>query len=37
MAFRVYPSWENNLNQTATKTQEWQVQYFIDLSSTDIF
>jgi len=32
MAFRVYPSWENNLNKTATKTQLWQKAFFIDLS-----
>jgi len=32
MAFRVYPSWENNLNRTATKTQLWQNAFFIDLS-----
>ena len=33
MAIRVYPSWEADLNQTATKTQTWQCQYFVDLSS----
>ncbi|CCF29473.1 MepB family protein [Leuconostoc citreum] len=32
MAFRVYPSWENNLNKTATKTKLWQKAFFIDLS-----
>ncbi|MGO0154348.1 MepB family protein [Leuconostoc mesenteroides] len=32
MAFRVYPSWENDLNNTAVKTQSWQTPYFIDLS-----
>jgi hypothetical protein len=32
MAFRVYPSWENNLNNTAVKTQSWQAPYFVDLS-----
>lgn len=33
MAFRVYPIWETNLNSTATKTQQWQQPYFIDLST----
>lgn len=32
MAFRVYPSWENDLNNTAVKTQSWQIPYFVDLS-----
>lgn len=32
MAFRVYPSWVTNLNATATKTQLWQSDYFIDIS-----
>ncbi|MEQ5994228.1 MepB family protein [Staphylococcus saccharolyticus] len=32
MAFRVYPSWEKNLNNTARKTQKWQTQYFPALS-----
>lgn len=32
MAFRVYPSWENDLNNTAVKTQSWQTPYFVDLS-----
>lgn len=32
MAIRVYPSWETNLNSTASKTQKWQTPYFIDLS-----
>lgn len=32
MAIRVYPSWEKDLNSTATRTQNWQVKYFIDLS-----
>ncbi|MCD8919258.1 MepB family protein [Staphylococcus gallinarum] len=32
MAFRVYPSWEENLNTSATKTQKWQSPYFIDLT-----
>ena len=33
MAMRIYPSWEYNLNQTAFKTQKWQLNYFIDLTS----
>lgn len=32
MALRVYPIWENELNQTAKKAQKWQTDYFIDLS-----
>ena len=28
MGFRVYPSWEINLNTTAAKTQKWQLNYF---------
>ena len=32
MAMRVYPPWEDNLNKTATQTQKWQKEYFIDLS-----
>ncbi|RIM96461.1 MepB family protein, partial [Staphylococcus shinii] len=32
MAMRIYPSWEYNLNQTAFKTQKWQLNYFIDLT-----
>ncbi|MDU1373352.1 MAG: MepB family protein, partial [Staphylococcus epidermidis] len=34
MAFRVYPTWEKDLNRVAHKTQEWQKQYFIDMSQT---
>ena len=33
MATRVYPLWEKRLNKTAEKTQQWQLDYFIDLSS----
>ncbi|MFC6463407.1 MepB family protein [Marinilactibacillus sp. GCM10026970] len=37
MAIRVYPTWEKELNPSATKTQKWQSTYFIDLSEkTDI-
>ncbi|MEG0328615.1 MAG: MepB family protein [Erysipelothrix sp.] len=32
MAIRVYPSWEKDLNATATRTQKWQIEYFKDLS-----
>ncbi|MGX7025781.1 MepB family protein [Vagococcus hydrophili] len=32
MAIRVYPSWETDLNPTATKTQKWQLPHFVDLS-----
>lgn len=34
MAFRVYPIWESNLNQTAKRTQDWQMPYFIDCSQS---
>lgn len=33
MAMRVYPAWLDQLNPTASKTQKWQGEYFIDLSS----
>lgn len=33
MAMRVYPSWENELNDSARKTQKWQEAYFINLSN----
>lgn len=32
MGFRVYPTWETNLNKTALATQSLQSNYFIDLS-----
>ena len=32
MAIRVYPTWETDLNPTATKTQNWQKEFFFDLS-----
>ena len=32
MAIRVYHLWEQSLNKTAEKTQQWQLDYFIDLS-----
>ncbi|MBE5666125.1 MepB family protein [Staphylococcus sp. SS251] len=30
MAFRVYPTWCNDLNQTAQHTQNWQCNYFFE-------
>ncbi|MBE5661546.1 MepB family protein [Staphylococcus sp. SS21] len=30
MAFRVYPTWCNDLNQTAQRTQNWQCNYFFE-------
>ena len=33
MAMRVYPTWLEHLNATASQTQKWQGNYFIDLSS----
>lgn len=32
-AIRVYPPWEKSLNKQAQKTQHWQVNYFLDISS----
>ncbi|UBV34144.1 MepB family protein [Staphylococcus xylosus] len=32
MAMRIYPTCEQKLNQTAIKTQSWQLNYFIDLT-----
>lgn len=32
MAFRVYPPWVLQLNAQAQKTQQWQKDYFLDLS-----
>lgn len=34
MAMRVYPTWVDELNSTAIKTQKWQTKYFIDLTNT---
>ncbi|WP_242685740.1 MepB family protein [Staphylococcus simiae] len=31
MAFRVYPKWCHNLNNTALKTQQWQSAYFYQI------
>ncbi|WP_414051452.1 MepB family protein [Macrococcus animalis] len=33
MAFRIYPPWEKELNQSAKKTQAWQSEYFLDLTA----
>lgn len=33
MAFRVYPPWDKDLNNTAAKTQKWQNKYFVDLTT----
>lgn len=33
MAIRVYPSWEQNLNKTASMTQKWQTKYFTNTSN----
>lgn len=35
MAIRVYPSWDIPTSKQALKTQEWQLPYFIDLSTSD--
>ncbi|SNZ05251.1 hypothetical protein SAMN05421503_0899 [Terribacillus aidingensis] len=32
MAIRVYPEWEADLNKNASKTQQWQSAYFVDLT-----
>jgi len=31
--FRVYPPWDNNTNKQAIKTQNWQLNYYLDLSN----
>ncbi len=31
--FRVYPPWDNTTNTQAIKTQKWQLNYFLNLSS----
>lgn len=33
MAMRVYPSWEQPSSKQALKTQNWQLAYFVDLST----
>lgn len=34
-AIRVYPPWFNKLNKQAEKTQQWQIQYFLDLTNKE--
>ncbi|MCT3046360.1 MepB family protein [Leuconostoc mesenteroides] len=36
MAFRVYPDWVVELNKTAQRTQTWQKNYFVDLSTDQV-
>lgn len=31
--FRVYPIWDNPLNKQALKSQEWQLEYFYEIST----
>ena len=33
--FRVYPDWDSPENKQATKTQDWQKDFFIDFSNVD--
>ena len=33
MAIRVYPTWENELNLSAQRTQKWQEAYFTDYTN----
>ncbi|MGX7265425.1 MepB family protein [Enterococcus crotali] len=33
MALRVYPTWLDELNRTASATQRWQAPFFIDLTA----
>ena len=33
-AFRVYPSWNLNLNEQALKSQKWQLKYFYNINDT---
>lgn len=30
-AFRVYPPWDKDLNKQAQKTQQWQLDYFLEI------
>ena len=32
-AFRVYPPWDKDLNKQAQKTQQWQLDYFLEIPS----
>jgi hypothetical protein len=31
-AIRVYPPWDKDLNRQATKTQQWQLKYFLEIA-----
>ncbi|KAB2480230.1 MepB protein [Staphylococcus arlettae] len=33
MSFRLYPLWCEDLNKSATNTQQWQLPYFIDMTN----
>lgn len=35
-AIRVYPPWDKTTSPQATRTQKWQLDYFLDLSSQNI-
>ncbi|MEC1749611.1 MepB family protein [Bacillus mojavensis] len=37
MAIRVYPRWENPSSKHAIKTQNWQLEYFIEISNTNSY
>ncbi|ARB37287.1 hypothetical protein JS609_02000 [Bacillus subtilis] len=37
MAIRVYPRWENPTSKQAIKTQNWQLEYFIEINKTDSY
>ncbi|OMF16610.1 hypothetical protein BK131_01025 [Paenibacillus amylolyticus] len=34
-AIRVYPPWDNPTSKQALKTQQWQLEYFIDIPFTE--
>lgn len=34
--FRVYPSWDIDLNKQAKQTQSWQLKYFVSISDADL-
>lgn len=36
-AFRVYPSWEKTTSKQAQKTQEWQLDYFVEIIANHPF
>ncbi|WP_243572691.1 MepB family protein [Bacillus stercoris] len=37
MAIRVYPRWENPTSKQAIKTQNWQLDYFIEINDTNSY